>query len=396
MNVVHVTPFFPPHEGGIERHVYFLTKALAEEGLDVKIYTSNVYHGYKNRWFVPSTTYANREIINGVQVLRSTPIWLPLRNPLMPDLFFQLFRERPDIIHTHDYFFNTTNVACLCSMIKKSPLVLTYHTTDIQFRSFGVDFVRQLYDRSAGSLLLRNSRKIITVNSIIHKRLVAQGVNPNKIVTIPNGISFDEFELDMSEYNKSAYRHKLGVADDESMILFVGRLIEWKGVEYLIRALSLIKKDIPSIKLVIVGEGPIRNELMELTRKIGVTKSVVFVGQIPHAQIPKVIHSADVCVLPSIHDGQRILLEFMACKKPVVATSVGSIPEIITSQSGVLVEPKSEASLAEGLLRVLTDNRFSCQIATRAKEYVKRKFDLKQMVKKTIAIYKDLIPECAW
>src|SRR5262249_36764145 len=140
-------------------------------------------------------------------------------------------------------------------------------------------------------------------------------------------------------------------------ILCVAMHNEKKGIDVLLRAFALIHDKEPSLKLVLAGDGPLHGQLKDLASALGIANKVEFLGQQGRVQVVNLLHRCEVFVLPSRSEPFGIVLaEAMACKKPIVATTAGGIPEIIENQkNGILVEPDNEKALAEALITVLKD-----------------------------------------
>jgi glycosyltransferase involved in cell wall biosynthesis len=161
-------------------------------------------------------------------------------------------------------------------------------------------------------------------------------------------------------------------------ILCVAALDVYKGIDVLVHAAKPLLIDDPSLGLVLAGEGPLRMELEGLAASLGIRRQTQFVGHKRGAEIAQLLQGCEVFVLPSREEPFGIvLLEAMACRKPVVATAVGGIPEIVEHEkSGILVEPDNPAALTEGIRRVLRDNELRKTIADNGHTRVMERFCL--------------------
>jgi glycosyltransferase involved in cell wall biosynthesis len=184
-------------------------------------------------------------------------------------------------------------------------------------------------------------------------------------------------------------------------ICFVGRLAEEKGVSYLLKAIKEVKKDWDGIKLCVVGDGPLRGDLEELNRQLGLLDDTVFAGQTDG--VLSFYQQADLFVLPSLTEGLPLsLLEALSCGLPVVATAVGGSREIVDPDDGagtiplsryyiaphgILVNPEDVAGLARALLLSLKDRELSQHLGRAGQQYVKSTFSLDTVVDRYRALY---------
>jgi glycosyltransferase involved in cell wall biosynthesis len=151
---------------------------------------------------------------------------------------------------------------------------------------------------------------------------------------------------------------------------------EKKGIDVLLRAFAQIRDREPQVRLVLAGDGPLRSRLEDLARSLGIGDRVEFLGRQERAQVADLLHGCRVFVLPSRSEPFGIvILEAMACAKPVVATSAGGIPEIIESgKNGILVEPENPKALAEAVMTALKDETLRLEIASNGYLTVQERF----------------------
>ncbi len=328
---------------------------------------------------VPASPGAKeREVLEGVKVIRYHyfPIhrWETLCYPgaivprikekkirifLVPFLFmglyFKLLRILPeyDIVHAHWLIPQ----GIVQSFFKK-PYIVTGHGGDVA--SFNNGIVKKLKMRC-----LQNAKTVVTVSQKC-KAILEELNNKIDVKVIPMG-------CDTSKFGKENRIENYFNQYEKKVILFVGRLAEIKGVNYLIDAMQYI-----DALLVIVGDGPLRNELEEQSKKYG--KRVIFLGGKNHHDLPKIFASADVFVIPSITDSKgaqegmpTVIFEAMASGTPVIGTNTGGIKEIIQDgQNGLLCEEKSSDQLADCICRILNDEELLEELKTGAAETVKK------------------------
>jgi len=189
-------------------------------------------------------------------------------------------------------------------------------------------------------------------------------------------------------------------AKDTVGILFVGRLIEWKGIPYLLEGMKmLVEKRGPRFSLHIVGDGPERGKYEKSAEKLGIKPVVQFKGYLKGQELEKEYESADIFVLPSIVDSRgfteglgTVLLEAIESGLVVIGSRVGGIPDIVKHrETGLLVEPKDSEGLAEAILMLADDEGLRERLAKNAKNYIERDFSWEEIGNKYERIYRDLV-----
>ncbi len=182
-------------------------------------------------------------------------------------------------------------------------------------------------------------------------------------------------------------------------VLFVGRLVEWKGVDTLIRSMAGVRKVIPDVKLIIVGEGMFRHELESLVTNTGLTGTVQFSGRVGDEDLVMLYNTAAVFVLPSrsynglVMEGLGVvLLEAMAQGVPVIGSNVGGIPDIITDgENGFLVPEQRPDIIAEKIIRILTDNELQEKFRSNGVIRVQDSFSCEMISEKFSEVYCDTL-----
>lgn len=225
--------------------------------------------------------------------------------------------------------------------ILKKPIVMAALGTDIN------SYLNYSVRRKLIVHALNGSQGIISVSLALKDKMIAAGVNGSRITTIHNGVN----QVLFRRLDKHQCRVKLGINLNAHVILFAGNLVPVKGVSYLIEAFRKICISMNKLNLIIVGEGPLKDDLIGVVKSQGLEDRVFFAGRQAHEVIPLWMNACDVFCLPSINEGcPNVVLEAMACGAYVVATRVGGIPELIHSENeGILVEPCNAGSLENGL-----------------------------------------------
>ena len=215
-------------------------------------------------------------------------------------------------------------------------------------------------------------------------------VKQDKIVKIYSGIDLDQFRP-LTDDERDSARKKWNIGENDSVIGIVSKLWEGKGHEVLIETFGEIKNEIKGAMLIIVGEGYLENNLRDLVNRLGLTDSVLFTGF--QADIPEIIASFDIAVLPSFFEGMgRVLLEAMAMEKPVVASRVGGIPDLVKDGiNGFLTTPGDAKGLAESIKKLLNDKKLAISMGKEGRKRVTDKFSAETMVRSINNVYTECL-----
>jgi glycosyltransferase involved in cell wall biosynthesis len=349
MRILLITFRFLPAPGGVEYHVYNLAKKLIQYGHDVTIFTSDLYK--ESPITKLPKAYINHKI-EGIKVRRFKAIkLLDIKHGLgiiTPSILFSMLKEKIDIIHAHAYGYFPTYFSAFIRKIKSTPLIITTHTDKGTY-----SISKNVFNLLIGKPSLNIADHIIALTNKEAIYLETLGIKREKISVIPNGIDLESF---INLPNGKSFRMKYNIRG--KMILYVGRIYSCqKGLNHLINAIPIILNKEPEAKIVIVGENwGSKANLIKTAKNLGIEKSIIFTGYIPRNELLKAYAAADIFVLPSLFEPFGIvLLEAMASKKPIVATNVGGIPEVVENgKNGILVKPGNEEELANAILYLLS------------------------------------------
>jgi len=349
MKVAQVTPYFLPHNGGMELYVYNLSKNLINAGHTVEVITANVPEGKPF------------DVVDGIPVRRLKCFGEPLRNPLVPSIFLLLNElKKFDVIHIHNVYSFTALSFPLLKKFCKIPLVLTHHG-QLMFGEPVKDICVRIYEKSAKGTILNSIDRTVTLSESDARHIARYSGTPENhsasiplrsVVTIPNG--YDNTKFHPMDTRKC--REALGLPSDKKLILNVGRLYgAVKGHEHLIKAMAKVAAERKDVFCVIVGPGRLYSTLDNLVRSLDLQDYVVLAGGKPHDEIPIWLNACDLFVLPSLSEGNpTVMFEAFGCGKPFVGTRVGGVPEGITADRyGLLGKPADPDDLAEKILMAL-------------------------------------------
>lgn len=393
MNVLLITSTFPqsPHDNQVP-WLAMLVRQLKKKGIKPTVYAPS-YHGLKSHSYysIPVIRFryapVHFEILThkegAVFKLRQKP-WL-----FIVSFFYLIFgaygimhlrhRFKFDIVHVHWPFPNGL-FGIIAKKLFHAKLVLTFHGAEFSLLRrvpLGTTILR---------FILRNSDKVVA-NSLFTKKLI-QAIGPVKVSVIPfsSAVTIGKTQnIESSEISQNVYR-----------ILFVGRFIERKGIPFLIDAIDILHKKNTPVFCDIVGNGPLDNQIEEQIMRLNLDNYIKIHKGIDEANLSQFYRRCDVFVLPSIVDKWYdteglgvVLIEAMNFGKPVVASRVGGIPDVVKHNiNGLLVVEKNSQSLANALEALYQKPKLRKQLGIQGQKYVNKHYNWKTILDKTIKLYK--------
>jgi glycosyltransferase involved in cell wall biosynthesis len=247
--------------------------------------------------------------------------------------------------------------------------------------------VRRVINR----ILSKITDKIVAVSEEVKKDIIQYDkIEPSKVVVIPNGIDTEKFN---PKGNYADIRKEFSIKEDTIVAGFIGRIVPAKGLEYLIDSIPHVKGEFNNIKLLIVGEGSLVKRLREQAKEKKVYDSIIFAGR--RRDIPDILSCIDVFVMPSIAEGlPNALLEAMAMAKPIIATEVGGIPEVIKNRfNGILVPPRDIRALATAIKELTGNAQVAAKMGQAARDLVLDNFSIKLIAQRWQTLYLSLLKE---
>ncbi len=226
----------------------------------------------------------------------------------------------------------------------------------------------------------------ITTGESIRTMMVDENrLDGRKIFSIPTGVMLDRFRPEISGAN---IRRELLIENGTRVVTIVAVLRSWKRHEVFLEASRIVLSIMPSTVFLVVGDGPRRSNVQKRIKELGLESSVIMTGY--REDIPETLAASDVCVLTSesAEGVPQAALQYLAMKKPVVATNIGSIPEVIKpEETGLLVEANDPEAVAAGILRLLQDDNLAMTFGTNGRSLVKKHYDYEKMLDRTIDLY---------
>jgi len=238
--------------------------------------------------------------------------------------------------------------------------------------------------------LVKNTHRFITVSQALKTEITAwEGIPEEAVQVIYNGISFEAFQKECSPFVKL----QLGLHPLQPVVGTVARLAPQKGVDVFVEAAFLVARIVDNVQFLVVGEGPLKNVLKNQAEKLGLNNRLVFAGHFP--DITEIYPIIDVFAVPSLSEGLSITtMEAMAAKRPIVASAVGGIPELISHRhTGFLVPPGDHQALAHGILELLKRPKWAEKLACTAQKKAQSQFTVSQMVDRTQRLYQEAAEE---
>ncbi len=383
INVLLVNKLYYPVIGGVENHVRDLAINLSKN-LELNV-----------RVLVANTSFKTElQEIDGVEVYKIASLGTFRSTPISPSFLFWLRKLKSDIYHFHfpypfgefSYLLAPCLTPCLsadrASRKSAGKLVVTYHS----------DIVRQklllaLY-KPFLKAFLKKADEILVGSPNLIKHSVYLGEVKEKCAVVHYGIDVKRFELTENVLKEV---RKLRNCYGNKIVLFIGRLIYYKGIEYLLRAIKEVDG-----QLLLVGKGPLEDSLRELAKDLGIEDRVHFIGEASDEDLPAFYHACDVFVLPSIARSEAfglVQLEAQACGKPVVSTELGTGTSYanLDGKTGFVVSPENSEELAKAINVLLEDEPLRRRMGEFARARVNEEFTLEKMAERVFGVYRELI-----
>lgn len=355
-----------PLLGGAENQMLLLAKFLPKEKYAVALACSNLKN--LNPW-------CQDFMEAGVPVFRAAVLH---KHDPRHYVFLKKILPRFDLLHLHIWNPASCRYAFLAAA--KTPIVVTEHDP-FPLKGLKSWLKKQFYKK-----VLR----IIATSNAAKKLALEQNAEwEPKISLVPNGIDIEQWKNESIVENRNLFRHEhFNALPGEKIILSVAELHERKGQKHLIAAMKTVLSDFPNVKLALVGEGKCRKFYEKIASELN--GRIIFLGR--RREIPKLMAAADIFVLPSEREAfGLVLLEAAVSGLPVVAANVGGIAEIVeNNKTGILVEPKNPAALADAIKEILANPAKALELVKNAKEKTEIHFSAKTMAQKTAEVYEEV------
>ena len=290
-----------------------------------------------------------------------------------------------DVVHAHEIYQPISIQSFYAALKKKKPYGFTQHRSYCPKNAQG-SFLKLFY-QSIGKKIIDSCAFVSATSSSAVEFLRSLGVK-RRIEKLPNCLDTEKFRPDI----KTNLEEKLGLQDHRS-ILFVGRLHKEKGVKYLVKAFRIIRDRYLDTKLILAGNGPERKNLELQVTKLNLQNDVVFLNYFPYKKMPELYNVCDIFVLPSVVEPfGMVLIEAMACGKPVIGSKVGGISDIIENgKNGFLIEPRNSYQLAEKIKILLSDEELRIGFGRKGRAKIQNTFSYVAVAQKAAKIYEEVL-----
>jgi len=375
MKLLQIVPYFIPYQGGQERYIYNLSKYLVRMGHEVDVVTSN-YPDSKEE-----------EVIDGIHVRRLPAIERLMRNPLTPG-FLRLgsSMDEYDIIHTHNEHSSAAMAAAYYRMRYSVPMVLTCHG-QLTFGDWAKDRAERIYSRSIGKILLSRCDRVVVNSEDDHDYILSlKSVDPYRIVVLHNAIDpafFDQFPRGSAP----------PLSESDVKILYVGRLIKRKGLEWLIKALAEVVKTCPraEISCTLVGGGEDALFFRTMVQDLDMGDCVHFAGSVADQELVSFYQRSNLFILPSLSEVcPTVALEAMYFGIPVISTNIPGIKDHFADVA-VLVPPRNEHALARAIMDLIEDPDRAAKLGKDGQNLVRHKYVWSRVASMYEEVYRSMV-----
>ena len=363
-----------PHVGGAERQIQRLVPRLQMHGFEVCIITRH------------EPGLSRFEMVDRAPVYR---LICPGPKPLaalfyIVGAFTLLSRLRPDLIHAHE-ILSPASAALLAKRFFSWPVIVKVLRGGMRGDVYKLK--HRAFWKQRFQALCQGVDSFVVISHEIDQELTALGVPSTKRAFIPNGVDTEIF-APVSDLQKKQLRAQLLLSADGPLVVYLGRLTFEKRVDHLIRIWSTIRSTFPQAQLLVIGTGPEEETLR--AQSAGVP-GVKFTGQVNDAL--RYLQAADLFVLPSATEGlSNSLLEAMSAGLPVLATSVGGTPDVIThGENGYLIPPDDLPALTTGLLALMADPALCVRLGAQGRKTIQKNFSLDSIAARLATLYRRFI-----
>jgi glycogen(starch) synthase len=400
MKVCHICSGFPPAVGGTETHNYSIVKYLSEKGYDIDVIVIR-----PNRKLLRQTNY-DKDIINkilsknytepGLEKVRIHNIF---PKPIL--IYFQIWKKireiekigKIDVFDVHDTLF-------VLPLNKKRKILLSLHFFELSCPKTNpplpcnvfsfencrkcISIYRYIYWRVTRVLTLKKISKIMVKYDFLKNKIIASGVDENKIVVVPYWI-----DTDMVRKNSKKSVGQSLKTYEYPVFGFLGRLSEFHGITPLLTSFKNFFKISGKGTLILIGNGEMKEKIDDFCLKNGLSERVKVLGRVPYSEVHRYISLADFFLMPSTYDNYGwTLLDIMACEKPIIATNVGGTGDILKDEFNASIAEPTIESLTRKMLEITTIPDLADRIAKNAFKTIQEKHSMRNLER-----YEELLRE---
>ncbi|MFQ5677727.1 MAG: glycosyltransferase family 4 protein [bacterium] len=378
IKVLHIITHLPI--GGAQDNTLLTVERLDRKNFDVSLMCSP-----DGDWLQRAQNIKNlnlifvHELARKIQVLKDIiAFW---------KIYAIIKKDKYTIVHTHSS--KPGVLGRIAARLAGVPVVI--HTIHgFPFHNYMRPIKRQFYINIERTLS-RFSDRIVTVSKLnLEKAIELKLAKPDKFVNIYSGIDFQKFDVAIDAAKKKA---SLGILNGEKIVGMVGRLSEQKAPLDVVKAMPEVLRASPAVRFLIVGDGELRQKVLDLAKELDIESKLTLLGF--REDVPELFRILDVYVLTSLWEGLgRSLTEAMYTGRPVVATNVEGVPELVkTGKTGILVEPGDIGAISKAIIKLLNDKKSAKEMGRKAAAAIGQVFTAEIMVKNLEELYQNLLKE---
>jgi glycosyltransferase involved in cell wall biosynthesis len=381
--------------GGTANNVVRLSRALKRRGHETYILSPT---RARNLCF-------KKELKSSTGIIFPIPVYSSYASPLyglessikmLYTAYCKQLQEKFDIINIHTGYSLVGVLGSLLSPLVSIPMILTIYSVWQEGGYYSIPHIQILRIFESKSFLSR-VKKIITVSENIKNILKRKGISDQKIVCIPPAIDPEKFKPDIPQ---SQMRDKFGLEKDVIIVLYVGSWSRYKGVDIVIEGVKNLFNKFPELRLLlcwgsVTDDSSGRIRIIEKIRRLGLSSKVIELGMLPN--VAEIMAASDIVVVPylttyGIADRPMTIVEAMACGKPVIATGVGGVREVVQNGvTGLIVNPGIPSEIENALYILIEDKDYAKQIGQRAAKYVLQTHDVNILAPKLEEVYQEVL-----
>lgn len=357
---------YPDFIGGIALHVHYLSKYMYDLGQHTTI-LAPARKGYRK----------NKEL--AYNVIYHKIVLEPFGNCFSPSMLFTIYKNKHnfDLIHAHSHlFFPTIIAAFIRRFLTDTPLIITNHGI---MSTSAPDWFNELYMKTIGKWTLNSADRIICYTEKEMDWFVGKlKINGAKIIVIPNGVDTKLFcpKVDRSKRTNT--------------ILWNGRFVSGKRVDFLLIAVKKVITTFPNLRVLLVGEGPLKGEIEKLVNALNLENIVTIKNFVPYEEMPTLYRNSDIFVLPSLHEGvPRSILEAMSCGIPVIITEFDHLRGLI-ERSGLMFQKDDVDELSRCITRLINDRTLALKMGNNGRDKITSQYSWQNTVLQTLKLYKNI------
>ncbi len=366
IKVAHVGKYYYPYLGGTENHLYTLANELKGK-IDLDIIVAN------------TEFKTSIEESGGLNIYRLACLGSLFSVPLIFSLPIWLKKTKADILHFH--LPNPFSIFCYYISKPKGRVIISYHSDILKQR-----FLNFIFKPMLNNFLKRADCIIVTSPNMIDNSFVLRRFK-DKCRVVPLGIDLGLFKFDKKVEEET---EKIRLEFGTPLILFVGRLVYYKGIEYLLDAMKNI-----NAKLMLIGDGLLKKRLVKLAVGLGVSNKIIWLGSVENKRLAPYYYACDLFVLPSSFKTEGfgiVQLEAFACKKPVVSTALPTGVVFVNKDgvTGITVPPRDSSSLAIAINKLLSSPELLESYGQNGREILEKEFTKEKMGESILTIYRSI------